>query len=65
MYLFHIITQGGIDMEKQLELFGQEEKRKTGIWYRLPEEKRSEIEMSFANLLIRYLCQAIEENTKK
>ena len=51
-------------MEKQLELFGQEEKRKTGIWYRLPEEKRSEIEIRFANLLIRYLSQAVEETTE-
>jgi hypothetical protein len=48
-------------MEKQLYLFKTKEKREDEIWYSLPEESRSKIETSFANLLIRYLCKSIEE----
>lgn len=48
-------------MEKQINLFQAEEKQKSEIWYSIQEERRIEIEKSFATLLIRYLCKSIEE----
>lgn len=48
-------------MEKQLYLFQTKEKKAVEIWHNLPEARRSKIELSFANLLIRYLCKSIEE----
>ena len=51
-------------MERQLNLFEKEAKEEFEVWHNLPDIRKSRIETGFVNLLIRFLCQSIEENAK-
>jgi hypothetical protein len=51
-------------MEKQLNLFEENAKDEIEVWHNFPEGRRKKIEMNFVNLLIRLLCQSIEEGCK-
>ena len=51
-------------MEKQLDLFEEEVKEEYKVWHRLPDTRKSRIETIFVNLLIRFLCQSIEETAE-
>ena len=51
-------------MEKQLWLFEKEVKKEFKVWHNLSDIRRNKIETGFVNLLIRFLCQSIEETSK-
>ena len=52
-------------MEKQLNLFEIEVKEEFKVWHNLPDIRKNKIETGFVNLLIKFLCQSIEETAKK
>ena len=60
-YLFHIVYQRGINMEKQMAFFQMEDNDESTIWPQLPEENRQKIEIIFARILIKYLSSSSEE----
>jgi hypothetical protein len=51
-------------MEKQLCIFKEEVKEDSKVWCNIPESSQNKIETGFVNLLIRFLCQSIEETVK-
>ena len=51
-------------MEKQLNLFEKDAREEFDVWGNLSERRKKNIEMDFVNLLIRFLCQSIEEAGK-
>jgi hypothetical protein len=60
-YLFHIVYQRRINMEKQMAFFQMEDNDESTIWPQLPEENRQKIENIFSRILIKYLSSASEE----
>lgn len=51
-------------MERQLNLFEQEVKEEFKVWQNFPDTRKNRIETGFVNLLIRFLCQSIEERAE-
>jgi hypothetical protein len=60
-YLFHIVYQRRMNMEKQMAFFQMEDNDESTIWPQLPEENRQKIENIFARILIKYLSSPSEE----
>jgi hypothetical protein len=48
-------------MERQLNLFEEEVKKEFKVWQNFPDTRKNKIETGFVNLLIRFLCQSIED----
>ena len=51
-------------MEKQLGLFEKEVKEEFNLWHNLPDIRKNMIETVFVNLLLKFLCQSIEETAQ-
>jgi hypothetical protein len=51
-------------MERQLNLFEEEVKEEFKLWHNFPDTRKNRIETGFVDLLIRFLCQSIEESTE-